>query len=171
MENLKTSYDPLNNCTTFDCTFMNKVISTNETLYWNKEHGIQYMENRNSRNGFGGHKFKFNLDDGTSKIVKGPWSSRPSVVRKYVDHTFVGFEEHLIANQFILWVCKRNCLAYVYDIKTQRKTTYYRYHDITNKQLDAGHTIEDWDNSTWWPKDNYQPPCSLDINKINMEGL
>ena len=47
-----------------------------------------FVHSPNNESGFGGHEFTLQMQDGDAKTIKGPWSSRCSVMNMYFPHTF-----------------------------------------------------------------------------------
>ena len=145
-----STYNPLEQATQYDCVMQCKPINSG-IMYWNNEHGIQFLHHPSNEKGFAGDKFKFRLEDGSSVIVKGPWSSRAEVVREHCDPNFVGYNEELIDNQYIVWYCPINRLLKTYDLKTQQPYTWHLFHNETGDYVHAGTDPETITNHSWHP--------------------
>lgn len=81
----------------------NQVQFLNSTLYFCLEYGRQFVHNPENQNGYGGRIFRLKLDDGSKVDIKGPWSSRPDVVRKFANVNFVGEEEIQLDDGIVLY--------------------------------------------------------------------
>jgi hypothetical protein len=59
------------------------------TLYWGEKNGFVsfYVEDPLDRHGYGGATFDLRLEDGSVVALKGPWSSRTSVMNAYFPHS------------------------------------------------------------------------------------
>jgi hypothetical protein len=59
------------------------------TLYWAEHNGYVrfFAHNPHNEHGFGGSKFELKLTDGSTRIIKGPWSSRTEVLNRYFPHS------------------------------------------------------------------------------------
>jgi hypothetical protein len=59
-------------------------------LYWahHPDGAVSFhCHNRSNQNGYGGAIFELNMLDGSSKKIRGPWSSRSGVMNNYFPHS------------------------------------------------------------------------------------
>lgn len=67
----------------FDC-YSELKIGT-ETLYYCNKDGVfnYYLESPSNPHGFGGSTFSLRMKDGTTRNIKGPWSTRAGVLNRF----------------------------------------------------------------------------------------
>lgn len=69
-----------------DFKFYEAKLNSESTLYWgvNSQGFVEFYAHSPFReHGFGGRSFVLNMADGTTKTIKGPWSSRPGIMNNF----------------------------------------------------------------------------------------